>query len=77
MFRLCNQLEIAEMTTTASITQMLSRAAKKPLETATSVMEASSLTSKVQLYQLFTCGVAPAVAMLSRMPVSACMFFIL
>lgn len=61
----------------ASITQMLSMTARRPLGTTLAVMEASSLTRKAQLNQLFTCGVAPAVAMLSRMPVSACTFFIL
>ena len=56
---------------------MLSMTARRPLGTTLAVMEASSLTRKAQLNQLFTCGVAPAVAMLSRMPVSACTFFIL
>ena len=48
--RFWNQLEIAEMTTTASITQTcVSTAAKKPPGTTPSVMEASSLTRKIQL----------------------------
>ncbi len=50
--------------------------ARQPLGTTLLALDANSLTRTFPLNQDFTCGVAPAVAMLSRIPVSACMFFI-